>query len=855
MTAAKEVFLVDGSSYVYRAFYAMRNLSTSAGLPTNAVYILARMLLKLIRDKDPAYLCFVLDSRGPTERHARYQAYKATRQKMPEALSVQFPYILDMVRAFGIPVLRKEGVEADDIIATAARRFRSDAKVYIISGDKDLMQLVDDSVLVWDTLKDQVYDKEAVKARYGVYPEYMADLLAVMGDSSDNIPGVPGIGAKGALELVNTLGHVQDIIAGASTIEAKRAREAILNNTDKALLSLDLVRLDRDVDLRLDYPDIARGPMDKEGLVRLFTELEFRALASELAAQAPEAAPSFSGAIEHACNPPLSGETGLFVLEGECSAASSGGTAFVCLEKDACLDVLTNGRCRLVMHDAKESLVAARRRGVAVKAEIFDTMLAAYCCDAATGQTTLEDLAKAYLDRDLKRARDLMGTGRKALRPGEIDPEELSRFLAGHAACLAPLQHELSARMADLGVDRLFHELEIPLMHVLADMEAVGVLVDAELLGTISAEIEAQLAGMEERVYALAGRPFNINSPKQLGEILFVEMKLPAVKKTKTGFSTDSAVLEALAARHELPAMILDWRMLTKLKNTYVDTLPAMIDPETGRVHTRFNQAVTATGRISSSEPNLQNIPIRTDMGRRIREAFRAPEGFTILSADYSQIELRILAHITKDPVLTESFEKGLDIHARTAAEVFGVGLGEVTEGLRRQAKTINFGIMYGMGPHKLSSELGIRRDTARQYIDTYLARYPGVSAYMEGIARSAEQDGFVTTVMGRRRSIPEIASPNFNEREGARRIAINTPIQGSAADIIKLAMVRIHERMKGMQSRMILQVHDELVFEVVPDELEQVRTLVKHEMENAFPLHVPVHVDIGTGKSWAEAH
>ncbi len=855
MTGRKTVYLIDGSSYVYRAFYAMRNLSTSKGLPTNAVYILSRMLLKLIRDKRPEYLCFVLDSRGTTERHEKFEQYKATRQKMPEALAVQFPYILETVDAFGIPMLRKEGLEADDIIATAARRFKAEADVLIISGDKDLMQLVDDSVLVWDTLKEKLYDRDAVHEKYGVFPEYMADLLAIMGDSSDNVPGVPGIGEKGARELVARLGHVDRIIENADAIPHSRTREAIRNNPDSALLSLDLVRLDRDVDVAVDYPDIAMREMDRPRLVRLFSELEFRGLLGELAGNEPKERPAFAGRIEHACNPAIEGAAGFHVLGGACSAAASGGTVYVCREPGRCLDVLGHPRARLAMHDAKEALVAALRRGLAVKAEIFDTMLAAYCCDAATGQTTLEDLAKVHLDQDLQRDRDLLGSGRKARPAGDLDEDEADSFLATHAGCLVALQEALAGRMADLGVDRLFTEVEIPLLYVLADMEASGVLVDADLLGRISREIDIQLAGMEERVYALAGKPFNINSPKQLGEILFTGLGLPVVKKTKTGFSTDSAVLEALAGRHELPAMILDWRMLTKLKNTYVDTLPLMIDPHSGRVHTRFNQAVTATGRISSSEPNLQNIPIRTDMGRRIREAFTAPEGFVILSADYSQIELRILAHITRDTVLMESFEKGLDIHTRTAAEIFGLAPGEVTENHRRQAKTINFGIMYGMGPHKLSAELGIRRDVAKRYIDNYLAKYPGVRAYMEGIARSTEKDGFVTTIMGRRRSIPEIVSSNFNEREGARRIAINTPIQGSAADVIKLAMVKIHEHLAGMKSRMVLQVHDELVFEAAFDEIDELKALVRHEMENAYPLAVPVHVDIGTGSSWAEAH
>ena len=851
----KEIFLIDGSSYIYRAFYAMKSLSTSKGMPTNAIYIFSRMLLKLIKDKKPEFMCFVRDSKGPTERHRMYEEYKATRQRMPEALQVQIPYIIQIVQALGIPTLVQEGQEADDIIAHAARRFKKDARVTIISGDKDLMQLVDEAVTVWDTLKEKVYDTEAVKEKFGVYPEYIADLLAIMGDSSDNIPGVPGIGEKGALDLISKYGHVSDIIEHAQAIESKKARDAILNHTDKALLSLELARLDREVAMDMDLSTMRMKEMDVEKLSRLFIELEFRALQAGLTGDTAKAHEVFEGTIEYACNPSISTEAGMYVMQGACSAVSHGDVTYVCKEKDACLDPLKQHHIRLVMHNAKEALVQAKLRGIDAAPEIFDTMLAAYCCDAATGETTIEDLAKSYLDRDIPRTKELLGSGRNARVLGDLGQDELDHYLATHTHFLMPLKEILSGRMADLGVDRLFYEVETPLLSVLSTMEAIGVLVDPDVLLIISKEIDVQMKGMEERIYAHAGRSFNINSPKQLGEILFVDLNLPMVKKTKTGFSTDSAVLEALAPRHELPAIILDWRTLTKLKNTYVDTLPTMIDPTTGRVHTRFNQAVTATGRISSSEPNLQNIPIRSDMGRRIRSAFKAPKGFSILSADYSQIELRILAHITKDATLMESFEKGIDIHTRTASEVFGLPLAEVTENLRRQAKTINFGIIYGMGPHKLALELGIRRDVAKRYIDNYLAKYPGVKGYMEGIARSAGQDGFVTTIMGRRRSIPEISSNNFNERESARRIAINTPIQGSAADIIKMAMVKIHEHMKKMESRMIIQVHDELVFEVADDEIETVREMVKYEMENAYPLLVPVRVDIGVGETWAKAH
>jgi DNA polymerase-1 len=507
------------------------------------------------------------------------------------------------------------------------------------------------------------------------------------------------------------------------------------------------------------------------------------------------------------------------------------------------------------MHDAKQAFVQAIPKGIGTGVGIDDVMLAAYCLDASNGTVSLEDLAKVHLDREVPRERDLLGSGRNSLSMADVDEGTLAGYLAGHACVLVPLRDRLEVLMKEAGVEGIYRDIEIPLTKVLAAMEANGVLLDTSRLQVIAREIDGFLKDMEGRIYSMAGQDFNINSPKQLGEILFEKLGLPAARKTKTGYSTDSKVLESLAAKHDLPLAILEYRMYAKLKNTYVDALPEMIDPRTGRIHTRFNQAVTATGRISSSEPNLQNIPIRTDMGRRIRQAFVAPPGYLILSADYSQIELRILAHITGDATLRQAFTEGVDIHAKTASEIFGIPLDQVVEAQRRVAKTINFGIMYGMGAHKLSQELRIKRDTARQYIDSYLARYASIREYMDAMAVKAEEEGCVTTLLGRRRSIPEIRSANFNEREAGRRIAINTPIQGTAADIIKIAMVRIHEKLAGMKSRMILQVHDELVFEADLAEVDELKALVKHEMENAMPLEVPVRVDIGVGKNWAEAH
>ena len=851
----ERVFLIDGSSYIYRAFYAMRELSNSKGLPTNAVYILTRMLLKLLKEKSPRYIAFVLDSKGPTHRHETFEAYKATRQKMPEALQVQFPYILEVVKALGIPILQKEKLEADDIIAALARRFKPQVDVVVVSGDKDLMQLVDAKVIVWDTLKDQLYDTDGVKARFKIGPEFIADFLAIMGDSSDNIPGVPGIGEKGAIDLITRFGHLEEIVKNSDAIPSEKQKKAIKENTARARLSLELARLDRDADLVTTLSDLSLSTRDVERLAALFQELEFKALLSALGKEPVSVSPEPEGTVVYRCSPDIDGTAGYYVLHGAGSAVTTADTTSVCMGERAYLAPFQTDGITLCMHDAKEAIVQAKRQGLEVRALIFDTLLAAYCTDAASSGTRLEDLARSYLNRNIYTPKDILGSGKSARDIESLAKEEKAKFLASHAQVLLPLKQKLEEHMVRVGVERIFSEIEIPLTFVLADMESAGVLIDPGVLLSISDEIATLTADLEKRIYTHAGKTFNINSPQQLSKVLFEDLNLPIVKKTKTGISTDSAVLESLALKHEVPALILDYRMLSKLKNTYVDTLPTMIDPATGRVHTNFNQAITATGRISSSDPNLQNIPIRTDIGRRIREAFVAPEGFLLMSADYSQIELRILAHITRDKTLIESFTRDVDIHTRTAAEIFGVPLNEVTADMRRQAKTINFGIIYGMGAHRLSGELGIKRGTAQRYIENYLAKYPGVRNYMEAITNTAAEQGFVTTIMGRRRSIPEINSSNFNEREAARRIAINTPIQGSAADIIKMAMVRIHARLKSMRSRMILQVHDELVFEAALDEVDELKAIATREMENAYPMDVPVKVEVSTGLNWAAAH
>lgn len=861
----KKIYLIDGSSYIYRAFYAMRNLSTSSGMPTNALYIITRMLLKLLNDAAPEYICFVQDTKGPTHRHERYEAYKANRQKMPEDLQTQIPHIQRTIDALGIPCLAKQGMEADDLIATLARGFSTRMEIVIISGDKDLMQLVGDRVRVWDTLKDRVYDPAAVKAKYGVAPEYIADLLALMGDKSDNVPGVAGVGQKGAVQLITQMGHLDNIIQHRDKITSARQKKAIDDNINDALLSYELVRLDKDTATGVGLDDFRLKPKDDKTLARIFEEMEFFALAKTFSTDTPRGHGLVIEKITYTCNPDITAGAGIYLVPGLGYAINNGHQNSVCLDPDENPGI-TGTRPPIIMHDAKQAIVSRLKKDSRAAASrpdclipdtsgIFDTMLAAYCIDAANGNTQLETLAKRHLGLDLETLKDLLGSGRKAVDPDTIEKEKRGAFLAAHAQILKPLKKQMAERMEAAQVTNVYSDIEIPLMGVLASMEVAGVGIDTSILSGMSAEMGEKLTVLEEKIYHLSGRSFNIHSPKQLGIILFDEVGLPVIKKTRTGYSTDNSVLETLAKDHELPGAIIEYRSISKLKNTYVDALPRMIDPWTKRIHSHFNQAATATGRISSSDPNLQNIPVRTIEGRRIREAFLASSGYCILSADYSQIELRVLAHITGDPALVDAFEQDMDIHAGTASEIFGIALDEVDQGQRRAAKIINFGIMYGMGPHRLSKELGIGQKTAKAYIENYLARYPGVKQYMEDVTARASQNGYVSTMMGRRRGIKGINSQNFNEGQAAKRIAVNTPIQGSAADIIKLAMIQIDRKIEAMKARMIIQVHDELLFEVPTAEVETLEALVKNEMETVTSLRVPLKVDIGIGENWAQAH
>ena len=852
------LYLIDGSSYIYRAFFAIRDLKTSQGIPTNAVYGFTSMLTKVLRDFQPQHLAVVLDAKGPTFRHLAYEHYKANRPAMPEGLRPQIPRIKEVVRAFGIPLLEKEGFEADDLIGTLARAWEAQGyEVVMISGDKDLLQLISPRVTSLDTMYERSYDVEKVKERYGVEPERLPDVFGLMGDDSDNIPGVPGIGEKRAKELIQRFGSLEALLARVSEVPQRKLQEALSKHADQARLSKRLATIDTQVPMELGQEDLRTGTPDPARLRSLFKELEFHRLLQEWTrpqaveervyetiasagemdklVSTLEAAGEFALHLDVTSPDPMSAQLKALAL-----VAGDGAAHYIAIESaggllGALRPILEEERIRKVGHDLKAAMVLLRRHGIELRGIHADTTVASYVLNPSRRNHSLEDLCLEYLDRKL-------GSPPHPCEAVEASLE-VSRILL--------------RRIVAEGFEPLYREIEMPLVPVLARMEMHGVRVDVGLLGEIASELEREMRGLEGEIHDLAEGPFNINSPQQLAEVLFERLKLPVVRKTKTGYSTDMEVLQELSKGHPLPAKVLEYRSLAKLKSTYVDALPQLVHPDTGRIHTSFNQTVTATGRLSSSEPNLQNIPIRSQIGQRIRAAFIPQEGWRFFSADYSQVELRILAHLSKDPILMEAFHRDEDVHARTAAEIFGVPPQEISSQMRREAKVINFGIVYGMTSYGLSRELDVEPKVAQAYIEGYFQRYTGVRDFIERVLEEARERGYVETLAGRRRYLPEIKSSNNTARKFAERTAINTPIQGTAADMIKKAMIRIQERLdaKQLSARMLIQVHDELLFEVPEDEKAAVESLVREEMEGVEKLSVPLKVDTGWGRNWAEAH
>ena len=889
-TEKPTLYLIDGSNYVFRAFYAIRDLSNSRGFPTNAIYGFTTMLMKLLRERKPDFIAVAFDVKGPTFRHEAFDGYKATRKATPDALVPQIPRIKEIVRGFSIPVLECQGIEADDIIGTLAKRHSEKAmKVVIVSGDKDLMQLVSDDVVMIDTMKEKIYDREAVRERFGVGPDKVVEILGLMGDASDNIPGVPGIGPKNAQRLIEEYGTVEEIIRNVEKIKNARAKQSIRDFAEQARMSRELALIRTDADFPFDLEACRRRDSDPDALKRLFREFEFSKLIQELKIR-EEGAEGRHFLIlgmeqwtEWVDRVRAAGEFALEIVTGSDDALHSGlvglavatgpgEAAYVPLGHryngaprqlpmgdvlEALSPALSDEKTGKHAHDLKRTYLALAGMKADLKNPGCDTMVAAYLLNPSRHGFELAEIAVEHLQRQVPSSKELTGGGARALPMSGIAVEKMTDYACRRVNAVMELSPILTGKLHGEGFDELFHQVEMPLVKVLAAMEARGVLLDLKLLKAMSGEIEQLLSISEAKIHRLAGEKFNINSPKQLQVVLFEKMGLPRGRKTKDGYSTDVEVLSWLAEKHELPAEILAYRSMAKLKSTYIDALPLLVHRETGRVHTSYNQTVTATGRLSSSNPNLQNIPIRTLEGKRIRQAFIAPAGWEIVAADYSQIELRVLAHLSGDHTLIEAFRSGEDIHSRTASDVFGVFPAMVNAEMRRQAKVINFGVLYGMSAFGLARELNISQKLAQAYIDGYFEKYRGVRSYLDGILESARRDGYVTTLLQRRRYLPEIHNRVPAVRQFAERTAINAPIQGTAADLIKVAMINISRLLaeRRLQARMIMQVHDELVFEAPAAERGEITALVEREMEEVIRMEVPLKVDIGAGKNWDEAH
>ena len=885
-----ELYLIDGSAYIYRAYHAIRPLSTSRGLPTHAVFGFLSILRRLLRERSPEYLAVAFDTRGPVFRHRLYDRYKANRPPMPEDLAVQIPYIRESVAAHRILVLEHDDQEADDLIASVTARMTGQGRrVVVVSGDKDLLQLVSADVTLWDPMNDRVMDEAAVAEKYGLPPGQLLDYFALTGDSSDNIPGVPGIGPKSAQKLIGAYHTLENLYQAAPEMKPGKAVRQLLDHREQAFLSRDLVRLNHSAEVPAEIERYRVQEPDIDRLRTLYAELEFHSLLKEDlpapridtsrfhlvgdAAGLARLAKRLEGIDLVAVDTETDSLDTLSAhLVGVSLCVGDGEAWYLpCGHRDAQgalqpgqlrLDdlvrtlrpVLTDGRSTKIGHNLKFDLAvlaAPHNGGLELAGPLYDTMVGAWLIDPDRRSYKLDDLCKEL---------GLRMTGFAEVTAGDKAADAFARVgleAAGDYSCedvygALQLYRQQVEQLAATGLDRLLAEVEGPLIPVLAAMETAGILVDSDQLARLSIEFGQRLQTFEEEIFRVAGEPFNINSPRQLGEILFEKLQLPRGRKTKTGWSTDVQVLESLSLTHELPALVLQYRNLAKLKSTYVDRLASLRNPHTGRVHTSFNQCGTATGRLSSSNPNLQNIPIRTEEGRRIRSTFIAAEGCTLLAADYSQIDLRVLAHYSEDRALTAAFHAGQDIHRRTAAEIFFVSPELVTAEMRRVAKTINFGIIYGMSSFGLSTQLHVGRKEAQTFIDRYLAHFSGIKEFMESVVGQARTDGFVTTLLGRRRYLADINSTNRVRREMAERTAINTPIQGTAADIIKLAMLRVHLelRARGLQARMLLQIHDELVFEVPLAELETVSGLVRMHMEAAMALRVPLVANLQHGQS-----
>jgi DNA polymerase-1 len=875
-----KLMILDGNSIINRAYFGVRPLTTRDGLHTNAIFGFLNILQKLMNEETPDAVCVAFDLKGPTFRHLQYEAYKGTRKGMPDELAMQMPVMKDVLRAMSIPIYEVQGYEADDVIGTVGRKCgEAGWDCVIVTGDRDSLQLVDDHVTVKlvVTKSGQTsatrYDRDTFFDEYGLEPKGIIDLKSLMGDTSDNIPGVAGVGQKTASALLQQFGSTENLYANLDSPDIKESvRKKLAAGREMAFLSYDLATIRCDAPLDFTPEANLVRPWDKKALYDLFLRLEFVKLIDKYGLRSAESAPEVTEVTQtvvpvvlaedaatlpelwkqadHVCVLPLANLEGVAVLCGDRADLvlrdRPGG--------DEALAVLFSGAVRKVAHPVKELQRALLEQGLATDGFVFDTALAAYFLDPSAGSYDVEKLSVSYLGREIPKATIFDDP---AVFSG-FDADQIAQALDGlgqHLAVLEALYGVLPPQLEEKGMDKLYYEVDLPLCAVLAEMEHTGVLVDRQALAAFGQMLSERIDDCQALVYDLAGEKFNINSPKKLGEILFEKLGLPPAKKTKTGYSTNIDVLNKLRDQNPIVQAVIDYRALTKLKSTYADGLLKFIADD-GRIHTTFQNTVTATGRLSSTDPNLQNIPVRTELGGEIRRMFVPKPGCVLVDADYSQIELRVLAHIADDAIMQEAFRSGEDVHRVTASQVFGVPPEQVTPEMRRSAKAVNFGIVYGISEFSLSEDIGVSFGEAKAYIQSYLDHYAGVKAYMSSVVENARESGYVTTLMGRRRNLPELHSSNFNVRSGAERMALNTPIQGTAADIIKLAMLRVRDALRdaGLDARLILQVHDELIVETPEAEAEQVCRLVEAEMEQVCDLSVPLIAEAKTGKSWYDA-
>ena len=900
-TVNKTLYLIDGYAMLYRSHFALiRNpLINSKGMHTSALFGFINQILKLINNDKPDLMVAAFDTSKKTFRHEKYPDYKATREKMPDEMIGQLPYLWKILESMGIPTLEKPGFEADDIIGTlASMASKENLEVYIVSGDKDFMQLVNENIFLYTPsgrkADIKIYDRNGVIDKWGVPPEKIIDLLGLMGDASDNVPGVPGVGEKTAVKLIKEYGSLEASLDHADEVKNKRAREGLQNARSEALLSKDLVTIDTNMDLNIDFSTLKTNDIDKESLALIFQELEFETLQKQILGDdipiskkkdAPkkdyrtlyseEDIKNFLGSIkegewlsfdiETTSVNPMSCDivgfsfsnkqnTGVYIPIHWPDSKDSLFDDYVTKVLELMRPVMENGLIPKTGQNVKFDSLILLRNGIKVAGIKFDTMIAAHLLKPELRSFKLENLSLEYLDYAMVPIEDLIGKGKDQISMAEVDIDKISFYASEDADIALQLTYIFEKKLDDENLSKFFNEIEIPLLPVLTEMEFNGMYIDSALLKTMSIKIGKKLDGLIKDIYQESGFEFNINSTQQLAKILFDIKGLPEIKKR----STAEDVLERLKGQHLLPELVLEYRKLNKLKNTYIDSLPELKLPSTGRIHSTFNQTITATGRLSSSNPNFQNIPIKTEEGREIRKAFKSKNrDWVIFSADYSQIELRIMAHLSQDTSLVDAFNNGDDIHSRTAADVYNVSINDVQPSMRRTAKIVNFGLLYGAGPFRMSQELGIPQKEAKALIEKYFDTYSGIKKYVEDTMQKAKKNRFVKTLLGRKRPVWDIDSSNHLHREAAKRMAINMPIQGTSAEMIKIAMTSVsnHLNEHKMKSKLVLQIHDELVFETPKNELNDLENMVVDKMVNALPLSVPIEVDSGFGQSWYEAH